>query len=61
MKRPRVLPAFRKEELERDHVLLATRVAFMMGRKFEEGDWSYVYCKAKEIPEQGWSNLNIDA
>ncbi len=60
MKRPRVLPAFSKEERERAHVLLATRVAFMMGRKFEGGDWSYVYCKAKEIPEQSWSNLNID-
>jgi hypothetical protein len=32
----------------------------MMGRKFEEGDWSYVYCRAKGIPEQHWSNLNID-
>jgi hypothetical protein len=32
----------------------------MMGRKFEEGDWSYVYCRAKGIPEAGWSNLNID-
>lgn len=32
----------------------------MMGRKFEEGDWSYVYCNAKNIPHRGWSNLNID-
>ncbi|AXY78083.1 hypothetical protein D3H65_30625 [Paraflavitalea soli] len=32
----------------------------MMGRKLEEGDWSYVYCKAKNIPEKGWSNLDID-
>lgn len=32
----------------------------MMGRKFEEGDWSYVYCRAKGIPETGWSNLKID-
>jgi hypothetical protein len=32
----------------------------MMGRKFEEGDWSHVYCKAKGIPEARWSNLNID-
>ncbi len=32
----------------------------MMGRKFEEGDWSQVYCAAKGIPERGWSNLQID-
>jgi hypothetical protein len=32
----------------------------MMGRKFEEGDWSHVYCRAKGIPEGNWSNLNID-
>lgn len=32
----------------------------MMGRKLEEGDWSSVYCRAKNIPERGWSNLNID-
>ena len=40
--------------------MLATHVAFMMGRKLEEGDWSQVYCRAKGIPERGWSNLNID-
>lgn len=32
----------------------------MMGRKLEEGDWSSVYCAAKDIPHIGWSNLNID-
>ena len=32
----------------------------MMGRKLEEGDWSDVYCKAKNIPDEGWSNLRID-
>ncbi len=32
----------------------------MMGRKLEEGDWSEVYCRAKDIPNRGWSNLNID-
>lgn len=32
----------------------------MMGRKLEEGDWSNVYCKAKNIPNVGWSNLHID-
>lgn len=40
--------------------LLATCVAQMMGRKFEEGDWGNVYCRAKGIPEQAWSNLHID-
>lgn len=42
------------------HMLLASKVATMMGRKFEEGDWAYVYCNAKGIPVRGWSNLNID-
>jgi len=32
----------------------------MLGRKFEEGDWAYVYCQAKGIPESTWSNLHID-
>ncbi len=32
----------------------------MMGRKMEEGDWADVYCRAKGIPNTGWSNLNID-
>jgi hypothetical protein len=40
--------------------LLATRVALMMGRKFEEEDWAFVYCQAKQIPRRGWSNLHID-
>jgi len=60
MRRPKTLPAFTKEEREKAHALLATHVAFMMGRKLEEGDWSQVYCRAKGIPERGWSNLNID-
>lgn len=60
MKRPRTLPAFNAEEKKNAHQLLATRVAFMMGRKFEEGDWADVYCAAKNIPHKGWSNLEID-
>lgn len=31
-----------------------------MGRKLEEGDWAEVYCRAKDIPNRGWSNLSID-
>lgn len=41
-------------------MLLATRVAFMRGRKFEEDDWADVYCRAKGLPKRGWSNLDID-
>lgn len=55
-----VLPAFDQQEFELAHTLLSTRVAYMMGRKFEEGDWSYVYCKARGIEERPWSNLDID-
>lgn len=54
------LPCFTPEQREHAHELLAVRVAHMMGRKLEEADWSYVYCRAKGIKEVGWSNLNID-
>ena len=54
------LQCFTPEQRERAHELLAVRVAYMMGRKLEEADWSYVYCRAKGIKEGGWSNLNID-
>lgn len=60
MRRAKTLPAFTQKEAETAHVLLATQVVFMMGRKLEEADWSSVYCGAKGIPERGWSNLNID-
>lgn len=54
------LEAFNAEEKKTAKILLATQVAMMMGRKFEEGDWSSVYCRTKGIPEQTWSNLHID-
>ncbi|MCX6024314.1 MAG: hypothetical protein NTZ05_21820 [Chloroflexi bacterium] len=60
MQRPRTISAFDQQEKERVHRLLAMRIAQMMGRKFEEGDWSYIYCVAKGIPNPGWSNLGID-
>src|SRR5258708_23564242 len=60
MKKPRILKAFDPDELARAHVLLASKIATMMGRKLEEGDWTEVYCLAKKIPSRGWSNLNID-
>lgn len=60
MQRPRIFPAFTLAEYETAHRLLATKVAFMMGRKFEEGDWADVYCRAKDITASSWSNLNID-
>ncbi len=56
----RLLLAFSRKEFVKAHSLLASKVATMMGRKLEEGDWSYVYCAAKNIPHTGWSNLNID-
>lgn len=54
------LQAFNDEQKVLAKRLLATCVAQMMGRKFEEGDWGSVYCQAKNIPEQAWSNLHID-
>jgi hypothetical protein len=60
VRKPQTLPAFTREEREKAQELLAARVATMMGRKLEEGDWIHVYCSAKGIPVVGWSNLNID-
>jgi hypothetical protein len=54
------LPAFVPRQRDVAHRLLAAKVAGMMGRKLEEGDWAEVYCRAKGLPNQGWSNLNID-
>ncbi|WP_295403536.1 hypothetical protein [uncultured Thiocystis sp.] len=54
------LKAFSDSEFSHAKLLLATQVASMMGRKFEEDDWNKVYCAAKRIPHSGWSNLNID-
>ncbi len=54
------LPAFTPSQRDVAHRLLAAKVARMMGRKLEEGDWADVYCRAKGIPKRGWSNLNID-
>lgn len=60
MQQQTILRAFSEKERILAHELLATRVAFMMGRKFEEDDWASVYCAARGIEKTGWSNLNID-
>jgi hypothetical protein len=60
MKRPKTLAAFSPSEKVTAHQLLAARVAYMMGRKFEEDDWAEVYCRAKGIQKRAWSNLEID-
>jgi hypothetical protein len=39
---------------------LASQVAAMMGRKFEEEDWAKVYRAGKGILGGGWSNPSID-
>ncbi|MBY3333980.1 hypothetical protein HFN98_25665 [Rhizobium laguerreae] len=54
------LTVFSAEEARKAKLILATQMTTMMGRKLEEGDWSNVYCKAKNIPDAGWSNLHID-
>ena len=55
------LAVFTTEQYKRAKILLAAKVASMMGRKLEEEDWSEVYCKAKDLPKTGWSNLHIDS
>jgi hypothetical protein len=54
------LQAFDADQFSVAQRLLALKVAQMMGRKLEEGDWSEVYCAAKGIDVPGWSNLDID-
>lgn len=54
------LQSFTPDEKDILKKILATKVASMMGRKFEEDDWSSCYCRAKGLPAQQWSNLNID-
>lgn len=58
--RIKTLPAFTDAEFDLARELLAVRVASMLGRKMEEGDWDFVYSNAKRIPPSGWSNLKID-
>lgn len=54
------LPVFDKQEETKLQNLLALQVARMMGRKMEEDDWTKAYCLAKNFPNSGWSNLDID-
>ena len=54
------LQAFDRKEYELAGQLLAAKVATMLGRKMEEGDWDFVYCNTKKIPQTDWSNLHID-
>lgn len=55
-----VMRAFTGAQVPEAERLLAAQVISMHGRKLEEDDWSRVYCQAKGIPPQTWSNLNID-
>ena len=54
------LQAFSETEYQLAKELLSAKVATMLGRKMEEGDWDFVYCNAKQIPLSDWSNLHID-
>ncbi len=54
------LPAFNQEEFKRAKLYLATTVAAMMGRKFEEEDWAKVYAAAKGVKTSAWSNFDVD-
>jgi hypothetical protein len=56
----KTLQAFTKSEFKLAEELLSAKVASMLGRKMEEGDWDFVYCNAKQIPSTSWSNLHID-
>lgn len=51
----KTLKVFSNNELEIAKDILSAKVATMLGRKMEEGDWDFVYCNAKRIPESDWS------
>ena len=40
----KTLPVFTYEQKELATDLLSAKVATMLGRKMEEGDWDFVYC-----------------
>ena len=56
----KTLSVFNESEINIATDLLSAKVSTMLGRKMEEGDWDFVYCNTKKIPETDWSNLNID-
>jgi len=56
----KLLSAFTSDEYQLANDLLSAKVATMLGRKMEEGDWDFVYCNSKRIPITEWSNVNID-
>jgi hypothetical protein len=56
----KTLGAFSTSEFTIAQELLSAKVASMLGRKMEEGDWDFVYCNSKKIPTTTWSNLHID-
>ncbi|GLR65296.1 hypothetical protein [Marinospirillum insulare] len=56
----KTLEAFTEEEKNIAMDILSAKVSTMLGRKMEEGDWDFVYCNTKKIPETDWSNLHID-
>lgn len=56
----KTLEAFTDKEKNIATDILSAKVSTMLGRKMEEGDWDFVYCNAKNIPESDWSNLHID-
>lgn len=54
------LPAFTEPQRNLAKLYLATTVAAMMGRKFEEDDWAKVYAAAKGFRASAWSNFDVD-
>ncbi len=56
----KTLPVFTSKQKILATDLLSAKVATMLGRKMEEGDWDFVYCNSKNIPTSDWSNLHID-
>ena len=56
MQRPKILRAFTETEFTKAHDLLAAKVAFMMGRKFEE-----VQEEIKRVPYKVVKASNGDA
>jgi hypothetical protein len=51
------LTAFTGDQMTLAAVEMNRLVRSLQGRKVEEDDWTNLYCKVKDAPHPGWSNL----
>lgn len=54
---PEYLRPFTTAQLEAARVETELLARHLQGRKLEEGDWTALYCRVKDVRPSGWSNL----